>query len=127
MASVILPDLFVNDPSDPSQPYRWYLSTEGLTASPERPTEVRRYAFGRFRAITRRRSQQHLDVSLEAVDRETVHQVEAWEGVTLLVRDPTGRRFFAVYTGPTINEYGNGSGLADVSLTFVEVTVSEGV
>lgn len=123
MASVTFSDLWVSNPYDPTLTYRWYLSD--LSATPSKVGGVRRLANGRLRAVTRAGTAQSIKATIVAIDRTTVEQVEAWQGLTVLVRDPVGRRFYATYFEPDITEDPSGSGVAIIKLTLHEVTVTE--
>lgn len=127
MAQVPLYTLWVSDATDLSTSYEWPLTPDGLQAAPHKAGEVRRYALGRLRIVAQATAQNTLDVTLSPVDRATVRRIEEWQGRPLLVRDPTGRRFFGTYFGPQVTEHGDGSDTAEVSLTFLEVTIVEGL
>lgn len=124
MASITLDTLWINDAADLSQ--RWSLPLVELAAAPLVEGSVRRYAGGRFRSVTRKGTQRGLDVLLDPCDRDTVALIERYIGKPLLVRDPTGRKFFAVYYAPDITEHDDGTGAA-VRLVLMEVTLTEEV
>jgi hypothetical protein len=103
------------------------LSTmSSLAAAPQAAGSTRRYASGRFRTVTQAGIQEQLTVAAVACDRTQINWLRSHIGVTLLVRDDRGRKFYGAYFNPAVTEHpydANG----DVTLTITEVTFSESV
>lgn len=128
MASVTLEDLFLHEADDNS-----IFITAVLTGEHERtskPGEVRRYAGGRLRSVTRAGSSQTLDVELRLADRADVDQLRAWveTGTQLMYREPLGRKLWGAVFGLDVKELpGVGGDVADVSFTFEQTSFTEAV
>lgn len=125
MASVSLETLWVNNAADLSDSAALPLSA--LTWKPTRQGDVRTYAGGRRRLVTRVGSARSADIALEYVDRDLVNRLDAWTGALLCFRDPMGRKFYGVFLDPSFEEQDDGSDHANVSFTVYEVTHSEEV
>lgn len=124
MATVTFGTLWLN-PADDLAAGRSFRIHE-ISAGPAVDAEPRRYAGGRIRLVVRAGTvKQTHQVKLKHCDRPAIRQLEAWTGVVLLVRDPTGRRFFGTYLDLKIEE--RPIGTADVMATFTEITVDEAV
>lgn len=90
--------------------------------------EVRGYAGGRQRSITREGEAGQFTFTLRRVPLADVETLRTWKGLTVQVRDNRGRKFFGVYFGvPIVKEYRDNLDLYDVTIELRTVTVSEGV
>lgn len=83
--------------------------------------EVRAYATGRLRIISRPAQRSGYRVNLRDVTDAQVETLKEWAGQLLLYRDPRGRMIFGSFFTLTIDEYKAVDG-NDVSLTFQQVT-----
>jgi len=125
LASVVLGTLWLNDAADLAD-YRSFPHMTGLSVETSRPLEVRRMANGRLRTVSRAGSQTRIDVSLSACTRADVSWLESKLGRVMLVRDDRGRRLWAVFSEFPAEEH-QYDDEADVSLSFLEVSVVEAV
>lgn len=123
MAVLHLPSLVLSDPYDASDAQD-FLTMNSLKATTETSVEVRRYANGRTRLVTRAGQPQSMQVSLPLLTRTQVRWLTERAGKVLLVRDPTGRRFYGVFSTPTFDER-VWDETADTALTFLEVTLAD--
>lgn len=121
MAVVALEQLWVHDAEDPSDYLRFY--TSDRSDSSEIPGEVRRYAAGRLRTITRVGEAQNIGATLRLVSDTDLEQLKTWLGALLLVRDHRGRLMFGTYFKLAVVDYEDRSGY-DVTVTFQQVTRS---
>ena len=88
--------------------------------------EVRTYAGGRQRAITRKGEAGTYEFRLLLLDRDAVETLRDWTGQLVQVRDNRGRRYFGVYFGLGVVEQ-RGRSTWHVDITLRVVTVDEGV
>lgn len=106
-------------------------SVSALTA-PDRPRsasragEVRTYAGGRQRAVTKAGKRGTFGFVLRTVPLSTVLLLEDWMGVPVQVRDHKGQLFVGVYFEVPGREYLDRS-VWDVSITLAVVTAPLGV
>lgn len=121
MAQVYLSDVWIHLLSDPSQHLRFDIRG-AETHEVEAPGEVRRYANGRRRAVTRSGLDENLSLRLDAVTREQWRTLRLWAKQSVMVRDPVGRVFYGVYFRPSGEELYPRDLLA-VSLTIESLTV----
>lgn len=124
MASVTLDRLWIHDADDLSSYVRLHYTDEHV--DPSKTVDVRAYAGGRMRAITRpaRRRQASWNVGLMSNDdRDTL---EGWLGRMVMVRSPSGEKFFGVM-GELPSEHVRKRGDWDVTVTVQLVTASEAV
>jgi hypothetical protein len=125
MASLTLATVWVSLASDLTQAVVLDTMT-GLTSTPQNAGQVRRYASGRTRAVVPAGVPNQFQVSTAASGRATITWLESHTGQMVLVRDDRGRKFYATYFQPATSEHAyNGDG--DVTLTFSELTHSEGL
>ena len=126
MTTVTLEDAWFNLASDLSQSITMELTGESDMTS--RPIETRRYANGRVRAISRPGSTKQINLNFQLATRSDMHQLEDWVGLTVLYRDPRGRRLWGVYGAVDESEIpGADDDTVNVNITLSEVTVDETV
>jgi hypothetical protein len=90
--------------------------------------EIRFYAGGRRRIITSARSTHRFPLTLQLLDDPQLALLESWRGQVLLLRDKAGRRVFGTFLTFDVEDWWMPEGLRHiVTLTFTEVTYSEGV
>lgn len=123
--TVTLTGVWVNLAADPSQSVR--LDTPAVQASESGPGEIRRYAGGRYRSITRVGTQEVVTVQFRYQARTDLLTLRDWINKTVLYRDLFGRRFYATYQDVPETE---NLELADTtkltaSITFQQVTYDE--
>lgn len=126
MTSVTVEDAWFNLASDLSQSVTMVLTGESdMTA---RPVDVRRYAGGRTRSVTRPGVKKQLNLAFELAARDDMHTLEDWIGKTVLYRDPRGRRLWGVFGAVDESEIPGASGdVVNVNVTFQETTFDESV
>lgn len=87
--------------------------------------EVRTYAGGRRRSVTKAGSQRSVTMGLEVIrDRPLLDRLASWQGQVLLLRDPRGRKVYGVYYDVDISENVTAD-FAQVTLTLQEITYPE--
>lgn len=91
--------------------------------------DVRFYAGGRSRVITTNKRVSEFPLVMSDLTADEVQQMQDWRGKTLLLRDEIGRRVFGTYLSLDVTDrYTSRFGWRSmVSLTFTELTYSEGV
>lgn len=85
--------------------------------------EVRVYAQGRRRIITRTGSAQALTATLRQVTSAELTTLEGWRGDLLMLRDHRGRLLFGTFFDMAVTDYADRSGF-DVALTFQQATTT---
>jgi hypothetical protein len=90
------------------------------------PGEVRSYAGGRQRAVTRAGTSTTFAVTLRDLTLAQVTTLEEWAGHAVLVRDHRGQSFTGVYFGVAVDE-DYGPVLYDASIEVRSLTVEAGV
>ena len=126
MTSIVVDAAWFNLASDLSQSITMVLTGESDMTS--RPVDVRRYAGGRVRSVTRPGTTKQLSLSFELADRADMYQLEDWIGTTVLYRDPRGRRLWGVFAAVDEGELpGVGADTVNVNLTFTQTTFDEAV
>jgi hypothetical protein len=126
MTSIVVDAAWFNLASDLSQSITMVLTGESDMTS--RPVDVRRYAGGRVRSVTRPGTTKQLSLSFELADRADMLQLEDWIGTTVLYRDPRGRRLWGVFGAVDEGELpGVGEDTVNVNLTFSQITFDESV
>jgi hypothetical protein len=88
--------------------------------------EVRTYAGGRRRSVTRAGAPNSLALSCDVIGRSTLNTLRGWKGQTLLYRDPRGRKLYGVFYRLGVSENITAD-LATVSFTLERVTRLEAV
>lgn len=124
MASVTLDRLYVHLASNHDDYIRIWLESEKERTSKD--GEVREYAGGRMRSVVRVGRRQTLAVTHEQMARADVDKLRGYLGKLLLVREPRGRKLWAVFHDIDIDEIAPVD-LVNVTLTFHEVTHDEAV
>lgn len=125
MTSITLTTIVLNDAEDPSD----VLVLDRLSTYSRRPTtpgRVQRVGGGGFRVITSEGTQAIWDVTANRCPIEDTNWIEDHAGRTVCVRDDAGRKFFAVYFEPDIEEVPRPRG-ANVTLQLTETTWIEGI
>jgi hypothetical protein len=84
--------------------------------------EVRTYAGGRQRAVTRAGEQGKFEFSLRFLPAATVELLRTWVGVPVLVRDWRGQAFYGVFFRVPITEHRSPVDY-DVQITLMTTTV----
>lgn len=97
MATINLTQIWIHDAADLSS----YITADVLEVQPSFAIdgEVRTYAGGRRRLITRAGRSRSLPLTLELVAAADVAQLEAWAGQLLMVRAPQGLLMFGSFLG----------------------------
>lgn len=124
MASVQLDRLFMSLADDPAQQVTCYSSDW----SDVRATtgEVRTYAGGRRRVVTRAGTARTLGFTARLLAPADVLTLDGWRGRVVLVRDSRGRKVYGVYLSvPTTDRRDRGG--QDVALTVESVDYDEAV
>jgi len=124
MATLTLQQAWLSLASDPAQVLRLKWSAD-RSFVPDVPTDVRRYAGGRARAVTRAGRIRTVTIPARVLPAE-LDQLETWRGSTLLYRDGLGSRWWCVITAMPWKPTDNAS-RRDVQLQLTEVTYAEGV
>lgn len=121
MASVTLTEIWLHDASDPDSYVR--LPLQEIAEQSQSHVEVREFAGGVLRTITRPIRRVSYPVRLVQVPSATVETLRGWEGTTLMLRDVRGRLVFGVFAGLEVSDW-RGEGSHDVQFTFQTVTHS---
>lgn len=124
VASTVFGKLFVHDAADLDTWVR--LRLRAFNEVSEKEGEVRAYAGGRRRAVSRVGDLRTFKIDIGRATRADVDQLREWTGTTVLVRDPRGRLVWGVYWAVEIEEW-RSADVADVTLQVKEVTYSEAV
>jgi hypothetical protein len=90
----------------------------------ENDLDVRTYANGRRRAITRPGERGELGFEIVRVDLATVTKMREWKSITVQVRDHRGQKWFGVFKTVTPREFFEAA-LYAVAFTLETVTVDE--
>lgn len=122
MASVTLDRLWIHDADDLSSYVRFFTAPDRGDDRTQ-AGEVRQYAAGRQRLITRTGRRKELPVTLRQVTDDDLETLEDWLGSLVMVRDHRGRLMFASYFSLGVTDMRDRSGF-DVAVTFIEVTHS---
>lgn len=123
MASIRLDTVLLGPVDDLTSQVR--LDVASLRERDGKAGEVRTYANGRRRHVARAGRQRTVTVQAEVLrNRVLLHSLRSWEGQTVLLRDPRGRKVYGVFFDLEIDENITAD-LATVSLTLTETTFSE--
>lgn len=117
--------VIINDAADANDYYPFVLQTSAVR-SVAQVGEVRRYAGGRYRAISRIGKQKGYVADFKALTPDQVTWLENKVGRVVCLRDFSGLKLFAVYFEVS-SEGIRGSYLCNVSLTLQGVTYTESV
>lgn len=126
MATVTLTRTWVSLASDLSQSVvvdRHASAAGGRTRS--LTGEVRAYASGRLRAVNGSSRPATVPLTFRTNDLTLIETLNDWTGLTVLVRDPRGRREWCVFHAVPENDLD--SGWVEVALTLNRVTYAEAV
>lgn len=126
MATITLDTLWLNAANDLSDAMS-FPAMSALSSGPTTGGEVRMYANGRTRLITRAGTPRTTRARLPLCTREQVLWLEAHAGQVVLVRDAQGRKFYGVFFSPVFEEYGAVYDGASVEITLTEVSYDEAV
>jgi hypothetical protein len=88
--------------------------------------EVRTYAGGRRRSVSRTGNARTISLAPDWMARAEVAQLRTWLGRVVLYRDPTGRKVYGVFHALSSSPY-IVNDMERVSFTLTEVTYSEAV
>jgi hypothetical protein len=122
MATVSLDRLWLHDANNPTTFITCF--TNGRAHDVDVDGQVRRYANGRLRAVSRAGRRQKLQTTARYVTNSELAQLEAWLGETLLCwRDVYGVLLFGSIFALNPVPYKDRTGW-DVTFTFQEVTHS---
>lgn len=84
--------------------------------------EVRQYASGRLRAVTRAARPGTFPLTFRTRDRTIITTLQSWCGRTVLLRDPRGRHEWCVFF--TVDETDSAPNWTEVTLSLTRVTTS---
>lgn len=121
MAEVTLDRLWLHDADAPETYLRFFTTDRGDTRAVD--GEIRTYANGRRRLVTRAGSARTLPVTLRQVSDADLDVLEEWRGRLVMVRDHRGRLFFGTYFSIDVTDYKDRSGY-DVAVEVADVTHS---
>ena len=124
MASVALDTVFLSLASDLTQSVQ--LDVPAVDDDEQGSGDVRTYAGGRQRSISRAGVRRTLPLEPDWLTREQVATLRSWRGLTVLYRDPTGRKFYAVYHALRCSPYILND-MERASFVLTEITFSEAV
>jgi hypothetical protein len=119
VASVELNELWIHDAADLSN-YRT-LYTSDRSDDTAQSGEVRAYASGRLRVVTRNVQTRTFARTLRRVVPDDLAQLEAWLGVEVMVRDHMSRLDYAVFFNLGVSDWKDRTAF-DVAVTFQMVT-----
>lgn len=125
MATISLETVWISLAATPSVGIT--LEVSKLEESQAVSGEVRRYAGGRLRSVSRAGAARSYDLTFDVVgSRTSLATLRDWTGQTVLFRDPFGRKAYCVYFDSPLSER-IPVDMPEVSLQLLEVTVSEAV
>lgn len=122
MPAIVLSQLWLHK-ADDLDTYLRFFTAAGRGDERAVPGEVRTYAQGRRRIITRTGSAQVLTATLRQVTDADLVTLEDWRGGLLMLRDHLGRLVWGSYFELAVTDYADRSGY-DVALTFQQVTTT---
>lgn len=125
MAGVGMQTLWLNDAADLADVMA-FPTMSGLVAGKENRADVRTYAGGRTRLISRAGTPRSAKATLPLLTRAQIDWLDDHAGRLVLIRDAQGRKFYGVYLNPTFTEIGY-IDEANTELVLVEVSHSEAV
>ena len=126
MTTLTLVELWVAPVGDLTNTLQLRTRTEDETV--QTPTEVRRYAGGRDRVITRPGTTRRLAVTCLNVDRDDYLELLSRQGTVQLFREPRGRRIYGVLSAVTGEEWrAREDTLGTVGFTITESSYIEAV
>ena len=125
-ASITLKTVWMNLQTELTTP-RNFPAMSSLKPTVKQPGEVRTYAGGRLRLITRAGIARSYVLTLPACSRDQITWLETNAGQLMCVRDDRGRKIRAAYFEVPVDEIPTDPTLGDIVLTLSEVTFSEAV
>ena len=123
--TVTFQQTFLNDVLDDSQFISFW--TDAPDEAFDTLGEVRVYAGGRRRLVTRPGSTRTISVNALDLDRATKDLLVEWAGRLLLYRDLHGRRMYCTYTAPAVTDPVGRFEAYSVALVMTELTFDESV
>lgn len=123
MASLDFCSLVLNDAADMADVME-LPTVSGLVVGLDTPGEVRRYANGQTRLVSRPGRARRARARLPHLGRTEIQWIEQHAGRMVLVRSGQGHKFFGAYFSPDFDEVGY-TPEASTELTFSELTYSE--
>lgn len=124
MATVTLDRCWLNQASNPAVSVGFF--SDGRSDNRETPGEVRAYANGRLRLVSRTGSRQTLGVTARNLTPAQVAQLDSWRGAVLLFRDVWGRAVYGTFLSVSVVDYRDRSA-QDVTFTFQQVSYDPAV
>lgn len=122
MASVNFCELILNDAAELSDQMA-FPTMNAWSVAIDTPGEVRQYANGTTRLISRAGTKRTARARLPLITRDQIAWLEAHARRMVLVRDGQGRAFYAAYLSPSFDETGyNGEAVTEIVLS--ELTYS---
>jgi hypothetical protein len=126
MATVTLDTVTLSLASSPAT--MLFLDVPALEDTDSLIGEVRAYANGRTRSITKPGSTRTIPLAPDWVSAADIVTLKSWRGQTVLLRDPFGRKVWGVFYGVQVAERVIvGTGASTVSFTITEITYTEAV
>jgi hypothetical protein len=122
MATVTLDRAWLSLAADPSVAVSFF--TTGRGDQRAKPGEVRRYANGRLRTVTRVGSEQTLTLMARSLTPAQVDQLDSWRGTVVLFRDAWGRKMYGTFFTLAVADWPDRQS-HDVTLTLQQVSFSE--
>lgn len=124
MATVTLDRAWLSLAGDPSVALSFF--TTGRSDERSKPGEVRRYANGRLRAVSRVGSAQTLPVTARSLTPAQVERLDSWRGTVVLFRDVWGRKMYGTFFTIAVADWPDRAS-HDVTFTLAQVSHSEAV
>jgi hypothetical protein len=124
MATVTLDRAWLSLAADPSVALAFF--TTGRADQRAKPGEVRRYANGRLRTVTRAGSAQTLTLTARSLTPAQLAQLDSWRGTVVLFRDVWGRKMYGTFFAIAVADWPDRAS-HDVTLTLQQVSFSEAV
>lgn len=125
MASVTVPTVLIAPADDLAAQIE--LDVSALSDEDGVMGEVRTYASGRRRSVSRVGRARSLPIAFDVVgQRDLLALIKSWCGLVVFVRDPRGRKVWGVYYSVTVKE-AIVVDKAEVSFTLTEITYDESV
>lgn len=127
MSSIVtLTTVWINLAGDPTVSVS-FSNMATLTVTKTIQGEIRRYANGRTRAVTRAGVTDSAEVNLPYCDRTQITWLEDNIGQLVCVRDNYGRKFFGIYLTVPVQEIRHTPNYGNVTLSLGEVYFTEAV
>jgi hypothetical protein len=124
MATVTLDRAFLALAADPADTLSFF--TTSRTDQRQKPGEVRRYANGRLRIVTRPGKSTALGVTAVSLTPAQVAKLDDWSGRLVLFRDAWGRKFYCTFFVANVVDFPDRTH-HDVEMSLSQVTFRESV